>query len=149
MKQSLLFASTRSVLRPVQHDTHRFACVPLCTRRHRSTEAAPLQDAIAPPNSRWLSDVKQRIGKCITFGLQPQQVHEAGLILQEVARDWRELVAGSEGFLTSPHRRGLHRRRVIWGEQDAMVWTCPENARGAQVESNAGLRIPLRATSTT
>lgn len=89
-----------------------------CSRRPRSTDASASHN---PPNSRWLSDLKQRIGKCITFGLKPNQTREVGAIMQEISRDWRELVAGSEGFLTSPHRRGLYRRRVIWGEQDAMV----------------------------
>jgi len=45
----------------------------------------------------------------------------AGSILEEIADDWRELVAGSEGYLTSPTRRGLHRWPVAWGEQDSMV----------------------------
>lgn len=48
--------------------------------------------------------------------MKPAQVEEAGLILKEIARDWRELVAGSEGFLTGKTRRGLHRQNVVWGE---------------------------------
>jgi hypothetical protein len=55
------------------------------------------------------------------FGLQPHQVEEAGKVLEEIARDWRELVAGSEGFLTSRERRGLFRYRISWGEMDVMV----------------------------
>jgi hypothetical protein len=70
---------------------------------------------------RWLSDVKTRVGACITFGLTPPQMALAGSILEEIASDWRELVAGSEGYLTSPTRRGLHRWPVAWGEQDSMV----------------------------
>jgi hypothetical protein len=70
---------------------------------------------------RWLSDVKTRVGACITFGLTPPQMALAGSILEEVASDWRELVAGSEGYLTSPTRRSLHRWPVAWGEQDSMV----------------------------
>ena len=69
--------------------------------------------------------MKQRIGKCITFGLKPEQTTEAALITQEIARDWRELLAGSEGFLTSPKRRGLFRHRVVWGENDSMVCCLP------------------------
>ena len=119
-----LAASTRGILRDFPPDAHRSITLPLYTRRHRSTDSSSKphpQQITSPPNSRWLSDIKDRIGKCITFGLTTPQIHTAGAILQELARDWRELVAGSEGFLTSPHRRGLHRRRVIWGEQDAMV----------------------------
>ena len=104
--------------------TFRLPSCQYAARRQRSTEASTAQEpATASLSPRWLSDVKQRLGKCITFGLRPDQTQEAGHILQEIARDWRELVAGSEGFLTSPHRRGLFRRRVVWGEQDAMVCT--------------------------
>jgi hypothetical protein len=72
-------------------------------------------------NPRWLSDLKQRVGKCIMFGLQKDQLKEAGGILKEMARDWRELVAGSEGFLTDRTRRELYRHSVVWGEMDSMV----------------------------
>jgi hypothetical protein len=50
------------------------------------------------------------------FGLRPEQTREAGSIVQEIAADWRELIAGSEGFLTSKDRRGLYRQDVVWGE---------------------------------
>lgn len=50
------------------------------------------------------------------FGLKPPQIQEAGDILQRIARDWRELVAGSEGFLTNETIRGLFRHNVAWGE---------------------------------
>lgn len=70
---------------------------------------------------RWLSDVKERIGKCIMFGMKPDQVDEACRILRDLARDWRNLVAGSEGFLTAKGRVGLQSQAVVWGDQDAMV----------------------------
>lgn len=54
------------------------------------------------------------------FGLKPGQVDDAGKILQQLARDWRELIAGSEGFLTDGKRRGLYRQNVVWGEMDVM-----------------------------
>lgn len=52
----------------------------------------------------------------MTFGLKPPQVQEAGYVLRQIARDWRELVAGSEGFLTDETIRGLFRHNVVWGE---------------------------------
>ncbi|KAF2704232.1 hypothetical protein K504DRAFT_462804 [Pleomassaria siparia CBS 279.74] len=90
--------------------------------RYQSTHAtsgsgAPGTASLSP---RWLSDVKTRIGKCIMFGLDPSQTKEAGLILQEMVADWRELVAGSEGFLTGKGRTGLFRQQVVWGEMDSM-----------------------------
>jgi len=50
------------------------------------------------------------------FGLKPAQIEDAGKILQQLARDWRELIAGSEGFLTDEKRRALYRHNVVWGE---------------------------------
>lgn len=37
-------------------------------------------------------------------------------VVKVLALEWRDLVAGSEGFLTEEGRRGLWRRRVEWGE---------------------------------
>ncbi|KIX01744.1 uncharacterized protein Z518_09470 [Rhinocladiella mackenziei CBS 650.93] len=91
------------------------------TPRHYSSVPPPAQEetksALSP---RWLSDTKSRIGKCITFGMSESLVNEAAQILQILGRDWRELVAGSEGYLTDPKRAGLHRQNVVWGEQDSM-----------------------------
>lgn len=56
------------------------------------------------------------MGKCILFGLSKTQVQEAGSILREVVTSWRELVAGSEGFLTGKGRAGLEGQKVVWGE---------------------------------
>lgn len=50
------------------------------------------------------------------FGLRPDQDQDAGHILLQLARDWRELVAGSEGYLTGWKHRGLFRQNVAWGE---------------------------------
>lgn len=99
---------------------------PLCTRRTLST-TVPAQNARSPApenaptrphaiDPRWLTMMKRRIGKCMMFGLKPSQVDEAGRILQQLARDWRELIAGSEGFLTDEKRRSLYRHNVVWGE---------------------------------
>ncbi|EHA26690.1 hypothetical protein ASPNIDRAFT_170688 [Aspergillus niger ATCC 1015] len=70
---------------------------------------------------RWLTLTKRRIGRCMMFGLKPPQIQEAGEILQQIARDWRELIAGSEGYLTDETRRGLFQQSVAWGEMDSMV----------------------------
>ena len=86
--------------------------------RQRSTTTESATEKLSP---RWLGDVKQRLGKCMTFGMKPEQVARAGAVLETVARDWRELVAGSEGFLTSENRRGFYRHAVVWGEMDSMV----------------------------
>lgn len=85
--------------------------------RLSSTSAAPLDAPVtAALPARWLSDLKQRIGKCIIFGLNQEQIDEVGNIMRVVARDWRELLAGSEGFLTGRGRAGCEGREVVWGE---------------------------------
>jgi acyl-CoA thioesterase FadM len=56
----------------------------------------------------------------MTFGMSPELVDEAGQILQVLGKDWRSLVAGSEGFLVDKKRAGLHRQSIVWGEQDSM-----------------------------
>ncbi len=86
---------------------------PLLPNRYASSSAAPVTASLP---ARWLSDLKSRIGKCIIFGLKPEQVDEAGNILKVVAREWRELVAGSEGFLTGRGRAGAEGREVVWGD---------------------------------
>ncbi|OKL60210.1 hypothetical protein UA08_04828 [Talaromyces atroroseus] len=65
----------------------------------RPITTTPTTNAALDP--RWLTILKRRVGKCLMFGLKPAQVDEAGRILQRLAKDWRELTAGSEGFLTS------------------------------------------------
>lgn len=75
-----------------------------------------------PINPRWLFDLKQRIGKCITFGLSPRQVEDAGSILQQLSADWARLVVGREGYLTGPGRVGLDKQAVVWGD---MVYLLP------------------------
>ncbi|KAF7508009.1 hypothetical protein GJ744_009906 [Endocarpon pusillum] len=73
-----------------------------------------------PIDPRWLSDTKQRVGKCITFGLSSTQLEEASSILRQLASDWTELLVGSEGYLTAPGRVGLEKQAVVWGEMDTM-----------------------------
>ncbi|OJD34749.1 rho guanine nucleotide exchange factor [Diplodia corticola] len=102
-------------------------------------------DAAASPatslSPRWLSDIKSRIGKCITFGLQPEQTDAAGSMLKELARDWRELVAGSEGFLTEKSRRGLYRQEVVWGEMVRHVNNVVYNRYAESARVNWGLNF--------
>ena len=85
-----------------------------------SSAPPPTEESKNAVSPRWLSDTKSRIGRCISFGLPPQLVDEAGQLLKILGRDWRELVAGAEGYLTSEKRAGLHRQNIVWGEQDSM-----------------------------
>ncbi|OTA67117.1 hypothetical protein K449DRAFT_389865 [Hypoxylon sp. EC38] len=78
-----------------------------------STEQPPP----APP-SRWYSDLKARLGKCIMFGCSREQARQAASVLEALGTEWRELTAGAEGFLTGG-RRGLENQQVVWGEMDS------------------------------
>ncbi len=92
----------------------------LCLPRCYSSAPPPTEEAKNAVSPRWLSDTKARIGRCMSFGLTPNLVDEAGKLLKVLGRDWRELVVGSEGYLTSEKRAGLHRQNIVWGEQDSM-----------------------------
>lgn len=89
------------------------------------TRRAKHKRNLPPPepelDSRWLSNIKLRLGRCLTFGLNQEQKLEAGAILQKIAKEWRELIAGSQGYLTTPNHRGLYRYPIAWGEQDPFV----------------------------
>ena len=54
------------------------------------------------------------------FGINQQQTRKAGEVCKILAEEWRDLVAGREGFLVSPKRAGLVRQGVVWGEMDSM-----------------------------
>ena len=41
--------------------------------------------------------------------------------MRTAATGWRDLVAGSEGFLTGRGRAGFEGREVVWGDMDVMV----------------------------
>ena len=92
------------------------------SKRQYSQTSSDLSPPPNQQNPRWLSDLRSRIGRCLTFGLKTEQTQEAASVLEELANDWRELVAGSEGFLTGLGRKGLERQKVVWGEMDVMVF---------------------------
>ena len=95
--------------------------------RFSSVPPPPTSAVSLPP--RWLSELKARIGKCLLFGLKPAQIDEAGGILSIVARDWRGLIAGSEGFLVGKGRAGLEGQEVVWGEMVRCPGSCPSILR--------------------
>lgn len=87
------------------------------TTHYAQANTKPPTEALNP---RWLSDVKSRLGQCIHFGMNETQTTAAGLLLAEVSRDWRSLLAGSEGYLTHPLRAGISSVPINWGDQDSM-----------------------------
>ena len=106
----------------LKHPVH-FRTFSICRKLHPWVNPyvhhySSLPNEVSPRNlsSRWLSDVKTRIGKCIMFGLKAHQIEEASSVLRIVATDWRELLVGSEGFLVGKGRAGLEKHQVVWGE---------------------------------
>ena len=95
------------------------------TQLTRALSSRVTAKAVAPdipplPTARWLADLRARIGKCIIFGCSPLQVSEAAVVTRALATEWRQLTAGSEGYLTG-QRRGLEGQQVVWGEMDSFV----------------------------
>jgi hypothetical protein len=92
----------------------------------RSTNPSSSKPGQPPPEppKRWHSDLQARLGKCITFGCSAPQVPRVAAVCRALATEWRELVAGSEGFLTGG-KRGLSDQKVVWGEMDSFVSASP------------------------
>lgn len=90
------------------------------TTTHLSAQQAPATPPTATLPPRWLSETKSRLGKCISFGMTPTQTHKAGTLLTDLSTNWRTLMAGSEGYLTHPHRAGILSAPIDWGSQDTM-----------------------------
>jgi hypothetical protein len=111
----------RPSTQPHRHD-HSLRYLSSSTPRTRAAglDAPSSTPLPPPPPQRWISDIRARVGKCLIFGCNKDQVGQAAGIMRALATEWRELLVGSEGYLTSG-RGGLDGRQVAWGEQDAFV----------------------------
>jgi len=96
--------------------TRKPAAICFASSQTSAPDALPPRPDPTTPNARSLDDLRSRIGKCIMFGLTQAQIEKAAVVAQELASDWRRLLAGREGFLTAANRRGLYRQAVVWGE---------------------------------
>lgn len=85
--------------------------------------------------SRWLSDIGLRIRNC-----NAAQSEEARDILRVVSQEWREMLAGSEGFLVGKERAGLERHEVVWGEMVGHL--CSESRVSDSSFSRTPMLIP-------
>lgn len=59
------------------------------------------------PDPNWLLRTRDRVAKCITWGLKKEQTKEVGEIMKVIANDWQELYLGSNGYLTRQGRTDL------------------------------------------
>jgi len=71
-----------------------------------SADNSAASSAPAPSSSRWLPDIKARVGRCIGFGLRGEEITHAGRIGAVLGREWRGLTAGAEGFSVDERRLG-------------------------------------------
>jgi hypothetical protein len=124
--------------------------------RPDSNQPAPGQprtkkDLTPEPPSRWITDLRARIGKCLAFGCNTQQISQAADVLRAIATEWKELLAGSEGFLTGG-RRGLDGRQIAWGEMDSFVGSlslmCPNCELGCWLTWCSNTSITSTTTAT-
>ena len=102
----------KTSLRDVLRDVPQKASVEswrLMQRRYIPTETH--KPVLVRP-SHWLTDVKARLGRCITFGLENEQINVAAKIARTVGEQWKGLIVGYEGFVL---RDGLE-AAVRWGE---------------------------------
>ncbi|KAL8975632.1 MAG: hypothetical protein Q9197_000107 [Variospora fuerteventurae] len=114
-------ARSDASIRMMSEYTQRFyGCSLDAARDLRPTATAPGLVDVSNISARWLPELRSRIGKCIIFGLGSAQIEEAGSILRVITRQWRDLLAGSEGFLVGRGRAGLEGHQVVWGEMDSM-----------------------------
>jgi hypothetical protein len=57
-----------------------------------------------------------RLGYMTNNGVNHQTAARVAQILKTICSDWRDLVAGSDGYLTAENRRGVSGRAVEWGD---------------------------------
>ncbi|KAM7218277.1 hypothetical protein V8F06_006340 [Rhypophila decipiens] len=89
----------------------------ISANNHRSS-GTTISKIPPPPPARWITDLRDRVGKCIIFGCSNRQVSRSAEVLRALAVEWKDLLAGSEGFLTGG-RRGLDSQKIAWGEMDS------------------------------
>lgn len=90
---------------------------PVVARRCFATNAQPIAEATDGALSpRWLSDFQARLKKLPVEKLPPAVKFAADGLQMEIDKKWLDLMAGSEGFLTTPRWRGLNSHAVAWGD---------------------------------
>ncbi|KAI1215155.1 uncharacterized protein F4807DRAFT_23472 [Annulohypoxylon truncatum] len=67
------------------------------------------------PSGHWYNEIKERLGKCILFGCSRGQARKIASLLRDATTEWRDLIAGSAGFLTTGNS-GFVDQKVAFGE---------------------------------
>ncbi|KXJ92642.1 hypothetical protein Micbo1qcDRAFT_232373 [Microdochium bolleyi] len=99
----------------------------------RSLSTTPPQ----APSGRWIEDLRARIGKCVTFGCDGEQLARTAPLLAAIAGEWRDLLAASQGFLTPGI---LSAEEVLEAEGDAWVGGAGDTAAATGGSGSDGSR---------
>ncbi|KAM3474870.1 hypothetical protein MY8738_007668 [Beauveria namnaoensis] len=90
-----------------------------CVRKQDEASAAPAETA---PNSRWLSDIRNRLSTGISKRAEePKVLAQLKHHMSYLDQHWLNLSAGREGYLTEPQWRGLDKHSIAWGDMDSML----------------------------
>ncbi|XWW94953.1 hypothetical protein V2A60_002903 [Cordyceps javanica] len=90
-------------------------------RRDNASAATSTGAAETAPNSRWLSDMRNRLSSGISKRAEePKVVAQLKHHMSYLDQHWLNLSAGREGFLIEPQWRGLDRHNIAWGDMDSM-----------------------------
>lgn len=79
-------------------------------------DAVELEPKSGALNPRWLSDLRSRIKRSLSRCQSEQDASPLREQLERLDRQWVDLLAGREGFLTEPRWRGLNKHSVAWGD---------------------------------
>lgn len=113
MKSSFLRLKARQLaLAQPRHVYRTFSSSPSVRQAGKSAEA-PSSPGL---NSRWLSDFQAQLKQASEGSASSEKKVQVETLKQDVDSRWLDLLAGSEGFLTSPEWRGLDHHAVAWGD---------------------------------
>ncbi|KAM3556395.1 hypothetical protein MY1884_005080 [Beauveria asiatica] len=83
-------------------------------RKQNEASAAPAETA---PNSRWLSDIRNRLSTGISKRAEePKVVAQLKHHMSYLDQHWLNLSAGRQGYLIEPQWRGLDKHSIAWGD---------------------------------
>jgi hypothetical protein len=85
----------------------------IVSRRANLAKCRPSSTAVPVPSFRALL---ARLAQITDNGVPDDQVPRVAQVVKRISDDWRDLLVGTEGFLTKESRRGLSGRGVEWGE---------------------------------
>ncbi|KAF5691275.1 hypothetical protein FDENT_3509 [Fusarium denticulatum] len=107
--------SLRLLKRPISTGSK----APISQLRLQSGQARLNNDVPSFP-SRWFADLQAQLKKFANNDYPASCVEEAKRQLVSNDRNWLQLLAGQQGFLTDKKWRGLDNHQLLWGDMDSM-----------------------------